>query len=93
MPIRQGESLSRALSPDDVGSAKELAANTVRLPPCLFLARPPQRRRYFARRTRRPPDGPDIMPFLPATRWLALALGAAGCCMPIVASSPPIAVP
>jgi hypothetical protein len=80
MPIRQGESPSRALSPDDVGSAKELAANTVRLPPCLFLARPPQRRRYSARRTRRPPDGPDIMPFLPATRWLALAFGAAGCC-------------
>jgi hypothetical protein len=80
MPIRQGESLWRALSPDDVGSAKELAANTVRLPPCLFLARPPQRRRYSARRTRRPPDGPDIMPFLPATRWLALAFGAAGCC-------------
>jgi hypothetical protein len=88
MPIRQGESLSRALSPDDVDSAKELAANTVRLPPCLFLARPPQRRRYFARRTRRPPDGPDIMPFLPATRWLALALGAAGCWLLLAAACP-----
>jgi hypothetical protein len=89
MAIRQGESLSRALSPDDVGSAKELAANTVRLPPCLLLARPPQRRRYFARRTRRPPDGPDIMPFLPATRWLALALGAAAGCWLLLAAACP----